>query len=119
MRVSLDDVDVDEQGLILYNDEVFSGTVVESIPDGSVLSEADYFNGLQDGPERIYRADGQLEEERICRSGRIIEVRQWHPNGKVSRLARHDESRTIEDHRWDENGAEWRAGVGGGSGVGG
>ncbi len=109
MRVSLDDVDVDEQGLIFYDGQAFTGTVVESIPDGRVLSEADYFHGLQDGPEKIYRSNGQLEQERVYRSGRVVEVREWHPNGKIARLTKHDDVSTTEEHQWDENGIEIEA----------
>ena len=106
MRISLEDTDNDEQGVIFYDDQPFTGTVVESLPDGKVIGEVDYYNGLQNGPERTYRLNGELKAEAIYRHGMPIEIREWHSNGKLARLTRIEQGRRVEEHVWDENGIE-------------
>jgi len=106
MRVSLDDTDNDDDGRALYDGRPLTGVAVESLPDGTVLAETSFRDGIQDGPERAYHRDGQLRAEKVYRSGLVTESREWHPNGKLARLSRYELGRKVEEHFWDENSVE-------------
>ncbi len=94
------------KGWFIRGGAPFSGTVVESLPDGSILGEVDYYHGLPHGPERTYGSDGRLKEERIHYVGMPVEIRRWHPNGRLAQLVRLELGHKVEEHVWDENGVE-------------
>lgn len=60
--LSRDGVNWDEDLRLVYRGELFTGEVVETVA-GQLLSQSFYVNGIPDGPDREWWAEGGLKSE--------------------------------------------------------
>ncbi|MEV0383780.1 hypothetical protein [Nonomuraea sp. NPDC050643] len=104
LRVPLHDTHEDDQDRVTYNGERFTGVTVETFPDGRLLAESSFTDGVQDGPERQFRADGSLWVENIYEFGWTVREREWHPNGRLARDKLLRGGQVVSQQWWDENG---------------
>ncbi|GAA3462176.1 toxin-antitoxin system YwqK family antitoxin [Saccharothrix longispora] len=111
MRVEADEVEEDE-GVVFHQGVPFTGEVVESRPDGTVLTLYTYLNGVEDGPYREW-----FDRERPYKEGEMrygVPVgrhRRWHADGRLAAdLLFGEGGDQLERREWDERGnlvTEW------------
>lgn len=106
MRVNMDDITRDQAEYVLYNGERFTGEVVETTDDGTVIGVNTYLDGSEDGPQREFYYDGAPRAEYWMVNGKVSgEARVWHENGQLARLQHWNEYGEMTKHEeWDENG---------------
>lgn len=106
MRVNEDDVELYEGTYVQYNGEDFTGEVVETLEDGTIIALNTYLDGLEDGPQRAWDADGVLVSEYSASKGMPVgESKHYHENGQLRRLQEFDQFGTLRKREvWDENG---------------
>ena len=92
-RVDGDEVDLADGHIWVRDGEPFTGTAVDLFPDGSLLGETEYRNGVPDGLSRTYWRDGGgLRIEEWVVYGVRLRNRTWYPSGLL-------ESDTVTDAR--------------------
>ena len=110
-RVSIDDLDVDYTEAC-YQGVPFTGVAYEQHPDGSLVAETEYRNGLELGWARDYHPDGQMASEHYRGVfGPEGVAREWYPNGRLSREAFYEDGVPLSKRGWDEQGNlayDWR-----------
>ncbi|HVV22634.1 MAG TPA: hypothetical protein VHF06_24575 [Pseudonocardiaceae bacterium] len=108
MRVNLDDTTTDETGTYrMYDGAPFTGEVVETAMDGTVVGLVTYQDGLERGPQREWYYDGQLRSEYVDLDGdRPAAVYQeWHENGRLAARKEFDRHGTLRKQEvWTEDG---------------
>jgi antitoxin component YwqK of YwqJK toxin-antitoxin module len=105
MRISIDDTDISPQQEILYEGEPFTGTAVEYSPDGTIIAETDYRNGIRDGRDRGYYPNGQVESEEWYDFGMGHgTARAWYPNGQLKEEEEINKGRLVSKRRWAADG---------------
>ncbi len=62
-RVPYDDLDVDQDRLVTWNEVPFTGIALEQYDDGTRRSETVYVEGVRHGPSREWHHTGALNEE--------------------------------------------------------
>jgi hypothetical protein len=82
------------------------GMLREFYPNGQLMKETAYRDGLPDGPVRTWYPDGKLESEAAHRGGKLDGLdRRWHPNGKRKAEVRYEADQAVGVGRfWDERG---------------
>jgi hypothetical protein len=111
MRIDENDVEFDEDDQPLVHGELFTGTVVGRLQDGSVATEVNYEKGLRHGPTRFYYESGQLQEEQNYSHGAFDGAsRAWYPTGVLKHefiYGSEPYPNTLLSRRtWAENGTE-------------
>jgi antitoxin component YwqK of YwqJK toxin-antitoxin module len=106
MRVNIEDTTVDEGETVLYQGEPLTGEVVDTAPDGTVITLRSYRDGREEGPQREWYDDGTPESEyRVTDSKLTGETLDWHPNGRLARRQEFDEFGQLRMREvWDEDG---------------
>ncbi|HEY4459878.1 MAG TPA: hypothetical protein VGN81_36545 [Pseudonocardiaceae bacterium] len=106
MRINDDDTDMDESLRILYQGELFTGEVVETDDDGTVIRLNTYRDGRVDGVQREWFNDGMLRSEYQASMGFPAgESREWHENGQLALRQEFDEYGVLRKREvWDEHG---------------
>ncbi len=85
MRVNIDDTDRDDALRYIYDGAPFTGEIEETDRAGNVIALLNVRNGIQEGPELSWYADGTLETESTFVDGGIVGTsRAWHPNGQLA-----------------------------------
>lgn len=110
MRVDVDEVDHDDDLVLTYRGEPFTGEVVEHGRDGAVTSSINYVDGIEHGSSRFWYPDGTLQSEATARRGVAVGVaRDWYSNGKLAiERTFDDDGVLVEIKRWGEDGVEMR-----------
>jgi antitoxin component YwqK of YwqJK toxin-antitoxin module len=105
-RVNEDDTDMDEAQRVLYQGVPFTGEVVETDDEGTVIGLNTYRDGREDGPQREWFNDGMLRSEYHAAGGLPTgESREWHTNGQLARRQEFDQYGVLRLREvWDENG---------------
>lgn len=105
MRVDHDEIE-DDQGLVFHHGEPFTGEVVESGADGSLVTLYTYDTGNPDGPYQEWYPDGRPYKEGWMRLGLPIGLhRRWYPDGRLAEESLFSDQGDQIDHRqWDEDG---------------
>ena len=105
-RVNVDDISRDAMEYVVYDGQRFTGEAVETGYDGTVIGMNTYADGVENGPQREWWADGSLRSEYSMVKGQVIgEAREWHENGRLAKLqvwGNHGE--LVSQEQWDENG---------------
>lgn len=101
-RVHFDDTTTDD-GTYVYVDGVpFSGEVVDTADDGTVISINTYAGGRQEGPQREFHYDGSPSRAfTAVRGVPVGEAWEWFAGGGPARLRVFDDSgRLVVDKSW-------------------
>jgi hypothetical protein len=102
--VNIDDV-VLVDDLYEYQDRPFTGRAREYSPDGVLIGELDFVDGMLDGDSRGWYPSGQLKDEEHFRAnGRHGLAKEWYESGKAKRETLFEHSIVVRDREWDENG---------------
>ncbi|OOG76541.1 toxin-antitoxin system YwqK family antitoxin [Algoriphagus sp. A40] len=83
------------------------GSMKIQSPDGVLLKELNYENGVQVGLQRYFDEDGTLDREEVLfADSDIKEIRYYHPNGQLSYLGNEDSNykKIGPQTYWYENG---------------
>jgi antitoxin component YwqK of YwqJK toxin-antitoxin module len=104
MRVNIDETDINDDQYVLYNGELYTGTVFELL-HGKIHAEIDYVDGIREGMSRLYYPDGTLESEESFRDG-LGHGRQryWYPNGQLKEEMFVDMGVMTSTRKWAEDG---------------
>ena len=80
----------DKQNPIIIKTHYLKGTQIKhgkqtkTAPNGTLLFEANYYNGAYDGNVKSYYPDGTLQEERFYQEGKKQGMQKfYHANGKL------------------------------------
>jgi antitoxin component YwqK of YwqJK toxin-antitoxin module len=114
MRVNIDDTTLDEDGThYLYQGELFTGELVETLANGTIVTLKRVRNGQQDGVDQQWYPDGTPRSESTIVSGSAVGLsRQWHPNGQLAEEAELDHSGDVIWQRcWAEDGTPIASGA--------
>jgi antitoxin component YwqK of YwqJK toxin-antitoxin module len=106
-RIDIDDPDIDNDivGRMLYQDELFTGEVVEYGDEGTIVSLSTYADGVSDGPTKTWYEDGSPESEGMLQAGLPVgETRQWYPNGQLKQVLTFERGEIAAYRRWAEDG---------------
>ncbi|WP_424185065.1 toxin-antitoxin system YwqK family antitoxin [Actinokineospora sp. G85] len=105
-RVTVDEVDMDEDLKVYLNDQPFTGEVVEHGPDGVLVGLTTYSNGVEDGPSLAWWPDGTPRVHGEVLNGLAIGMHEKrHPNGTLAASDELDgQGHQLSRKRWDENG---------------
>jgi antitoxin component YwqK of YwqJK toxin-antitoxin module len=103
-RVDYDDIELDDE-LALVGGTPFTGIVYSLHGNGSIECEGRYVDGLPDGLQEEWDADGRLVARSIAvRGNGSSESWTWYPGGRMRTHRRFRDRQVIEDHAWDEQG---------------
>jgi antitoxin component YwqK of YwqJK toxin-antitoxin module len=108
MSVNVEETDRDTDGCLLYGGAPYTGEVVETAPDGRVISQTSYFQGFEDGPAREWHPNGAMRLEGQSRYGvgAVGVWREWYPDGRpAAEQGFDDDGRQLYVRRWDASGA--------------
>jgi antitoxin component YwqK of YwqJK toxin-antitoxin module len=106
-RVNLDDLVSTYAGgtLITWQGKPFTGIAYEKTDDGQIISERTYIEGLEDGPERTWYLDGQLESESGNKWNRAHGYyKEWYESGQLKAEGLMELGSLIWRKEWDEEG---------------
>lgn len=106
IRVRYEDTTLDDSHTYVYHEGApFTGEVVDTSSDGTVISVNTYVDGLEEGPQREWYNDGSRRAEYQARRGQAIGVAlEWYDNGKLAKRQQFDESSELVDQEeWDED----------------
>jgi antitoxin component YwqK of YwqJK toxin-antitoxin module len=104
-----DEVELGDGHVWVRDGERFTGTAVDRFPDGSLLGETEYRDGVPDGLSRTYWRGGGLRIEDWHVYGVRVRSRHWYETGQLAedtvtdergavvRLVRYDEDGTLVD----------------------
>ncbi len=69
-----------------YQNQPFTGTLIEYYPNGNISGEEEFTNGHRDGVQRRFFQNNQIEEELYIKYNRLDGVfKRWDINGKLLR----------------------------------
>lgn len=103
--VDVGDVYMTVDDLFEYQGRPFTGRAREYSPEGVLIGEMDYVDGMLDGVSRGWYPSGQLQEEEHFRAnGRHGPSRQWYENGTLQRETLWEHSIRVRERQWNEKG---------------
>jgi hypothetical protein len=104
-RVAREDTVITSALLVLYEDEYFTGEMVD-VEDGRLTGVTGYRGGMEHGPQWEWFPDGRLQLTGRCDGGIAVgEWREWHENGQLAEHTVFDERGDVRlRRRWDERG---------------
>lgn len=107
MRINIDDAEYDENYTYTYQGEPFTGELIETAPDGTLLASIPVVEGIPNGLQRAWHVDGSLQRETHVVDGRAVgQSRSWHRNGRLAEEQEFDElGREVSIRRWAEDGS--------------
>lgn len=87
-RIEVEKIDpllsINQQGLMNYKDQPFSGFVFVKHPNSILKSKNGYFDGMHEGKSLTYFNNGNLASERPYRSGKKHGVHKgWYLDGQL------------------------------------
>lgn len=105
LRIEADDA-VTTGGVLRHQGVPFTGEVVETKPDGTVLTLHTYLDGVEDGPYREWFDTGTPRAEGEVRRGVPVgRHRRWHPDGRLAAERVFSDTGDERARReWDGNG---------------
>ena len=106
MRVDIDDTSFDDGFTYMYEGEPVTGEIVETDPDGNVVTVIPVVDGVPNGTERAWYPDGTLRLEIPMVNGAVRGTsRQWHPDGRLAQECDFDDRGDLVAIReWTEDG---------------
>ncbi len=117
-------------GVLLYNEQPFSGVLSDTYDNGRLKTKTEYYRGRQHGTSWRWYEDGRLLWERQYQNGKKHgehkgwwpngarkfvyhfangehegEARDWHPSGQLAQLQRYEQGQEAGlQQAWRENG---------------
>jgi antitoxin component YwqK of YwqJK toxin-antitoxin module len=106
LRVHVSQTTVDEGEIVVYNGAPLTGDVYNTAPNGTVVTAKSYRDGLEEGVQREWYADGRPESEYRVEDNQLVgETLDWHRNGRLARRQVFDEYGQLQAREvWDEEG---------------
>lgn len=103
-RVLYDDVEFhDQQALV--NAQPFTGIIFWLHPDGTLAGERAYRDGLPEGEQLSWYANGQLRSRAVAVWNRgSSEASEWYENGQPKSFRRDVNGQWVELKKWDDEG---------------
>jgi len=85
----------------------FSGRVEEKYPDGQLAAVMTLYDGLKDGPYKLWYQSGQKQLEVVFRNGKMHGVgREWYENRQDRREIHYDEGQRKALKEWYADGTQ-------------
>jgi antitoxin component YwqK of YwqJK toxin-antitoxin module len=82
MRVSYDELDYSDYSVYTYEDQPFTGMAYENFPNGHLLAEDSYVEGVRQGISKKWYPSGVLYYECYYKYGALHGIcREWYENG--------------------------------------
>jgi antitoxin component YwqK of YwqJK toxin-antitoxin module len=105
-EVSFETVNVGPNGNWMHQGRPFTGVAYTLGPDGTVVSEQEFRDGLRCGPawER-YRSGQMYSEASFYRDVLHGHAREWHENGQLAEEGEYEYGIPIWEKKWDGGGA--------------
>ncbi len=91
MNVNFDDIeiantDIGGGNIYHYNNQPFTGTIVEYNSAGVLVGELSIANGSKEGRQALYYNNGQIMEESFEKNNRLYGIhREWDEQGNLLR----------------------------------
>lgn len=105
VTINDDELYLTERDLWEYQGRPFTGRAREYSPDGALIGESEYVDGMLDGVLRVWYPSGQLHEEEHFRANSWHGVsREWYEDGKLKRETLLEHGICVQERRWDEGG---------------
>lgn len=106
-RITLDEIDYDEDLRAIHEGRRIHGEVIETDDEGRTVGVTTFTDGVKDGPMRQFYADGRLKAERLYRMGLPDGIaRTWHPSGAIATELTYDRAKLLGQRAWSEDGTE-------------
>ncbi|MEU6580743.1 hypothetical protein [Nocardia sp. NPDC046763] len=108
MRISGDQVELDDDGFTCYQGEPYTGEVERFADNGQLVHLYNYIDGVESGHQQGWWPDGTKRIEGVTDMGVAVgEWRYWHANGQLSeRVVLDERGRVLIRQRWNAAGAQ-------------
>jgi antitoxin component YwqK of YwqJK toxin-antitoxin module len=104
-RVSIEEIDHNDDYSYTYQGTPFTGVAYERGPAGQLVSEMTFAKGIQEGPARgWYPSGSKLAEENYHQGSLDGAGTEWFEDGKLKQRTLHELGICIESDMWDEQG---------------
>jgi antitoxin component YwqK of YwqJK toxin-antitoxin module len=99
-RIHYDDTSMNaDNSCVLFDGVPYTGEVVDTAEDGTVISVNTYRGGLQDGVQREFHWDGSPSARYTCLRGMPVgEALEWDPDGRQTRRRVFDQHGRLVEH---------------------
>lgn len=106
MRVKADEITLHEGAYVMYDGALYTGEVVDTADDGTVLALNTYRDGVENGPQREFYEDGSPKTAYQAVNGMTVgEAQDWHVDGRLARRQEFDQYGELRKRDvWDEEG---------------
>lgn len=105
IRVDEDTLEYTNESIYMWQGKPFTGIGYECLPNGDLISEVSYVDGIQRGIAREWYSSGQLHvEEHYIDGSKHGECREWFENGQLKIEAVYEFSILVKQKMWDEKG---------------
>lgn len=106
MRITMDEIEYDENQRVLHHGAPYTGAAWEFYADGDAMTEQNFYKGIPHGVSRAFYHGGRIESERWHEYGRRHGPwRTWHENGRLREELIYDHGKIVSRGAWAENGA--------------
>lgn len=113
-RVSYDDLDVDQDRIVTWNDAPFTGIAIEDYDESKARSETAYVGGIRHGESTTWDASGRLTERAtFWRGARHGDTSTFDADGRRAVDETYEFGVLTRRRRWTASGAlatEWTIG---------
>lgn len=104
-EVDFDSLEHDDDGRMLHQGHLFTGTAVRRWPNGQLRVQMNYVDGIEDGWVRGWHENGVLRAETFYRTGGVFGVsREWYSNGQLKLEEEIERGIRLWAKAWTENG---------------
>ena len=105
IRVHEGDLDWDDDNYPWLHGERFTGEVVETLPDGRLLSLSTYLDGRDHGPFKAWSGTGVLVVDGTSDRGLPVSQREWFDDGSPKAEREYDgQGILVRSRLWNSDG---------------
>ncbi|MEM1181529.1 MAG: hypothetical protein AAGM22_24510 [Acidobacteriota bacterium] len=105
MRTNFDNLELKTDQSYWYGDRPFTGTAVFERDDGTLESEVEYREGVQEGAFRDWDENGFLITEGVIRNGvNHGDQKTWYSNGSLKSIESYQFGIKTSHREWSEGG---------------
>ncbi|GFE13673.1 hypothetical protein Sgleb_17200 [Streptomyces glebosus] len=106
MRVNREDTYNDEDMILHYEGEPFTGETVWHDKEGHLVRLETYLGGVASGPHTQWFPDGSKKKEGALRQGVPVgDWRTWYRNGQLAKHVTYSDTGVEQRYRaWDKDG---------------
>ena len=105
MRVSYDDLGYSDYSFYTYEDQPFTGVAYENYPNGNLLAEDSYLEGVREGISKKWYTNGALEYEVYYQYGALHGLcKEWYESGALKSEFLYEYGIRIKGKSFDEDG---------------